>query len=652
LKASAYTPQSAGVVLPLTVWLSFRAAEEGEGMLRRREVFAWQGVPAGACLRHIFLLLLLISSYAYGQLGPQDVVILVNHNSPTSCYIAKMYRQYYPQITDSQVLYLSGLTDCSGPSATPADEIITRDQYNQLIAGPLRDYLADSNYPNRITQVKVIITTAGMPYRIADTVYSDAVYPAGSNYNTVISQEASIDAASVESELTCLWVCDYDAYSFGRTNRMVNPYQGYHSSITDFPRAVPGTKQFRFRTALSAVSSVQAPRMEGNIYPPKPGNPPKICYGTIDRRFNAGDIYLTARLDGPKKCGQSAIFAAREMLERAKRASNPAFGVNPLQAVAVMDDAPGRGENFDDNRIYNLNSGINFWEYSTDTNQPPNADQIRVSDDYVNGYIQLTDSEPDFTLNIGGFSVSTGNICIMLDRRYSVRTSQTDLNDYATANPVRSNPQGIIVLATYGRNGDEGNPYNYLLTGGADSGPLFNLVNGAVFTSIESYNGVTMFSDVNTSPMPQGKLVDFIAIGGAGAIGHSFEPQPDAAIDNEFLFYNMLADANGDGKADLAFVEAAFTAIPYLSWTEVVIGDPLMRIAYGPGGLAWTPKQGDVNFDGIINFKDVRLLNLALGGQLNSSDPNTFNLYNDLCDFNRDGIINFKDVRIINLLLQ
>ena len=29
-----------------------------------------------------------------------------------------------------------------------------------------------------------------------------------------------------------------------------------------------------------------------------------------------------------------------------------------------------------------------------------------------------------------------------------------------------------------------------------------------------------------------------------------------------------------------------------------------------------------------------------------------FNLYNDLCDFNQDGIINFKDVRILNLALQ
>ena len=63
-------------------------------------------------------------------------------------------------------------------------------------------------------------------------------------------------------------------------------------------------------------------------------------FGTINRKFNAGDMYLTARLDGPKKQGQSAIFAVRAMLERAKRASSPSYGVNPLQAVAVLDDVP------------------------------------------------------------------------------------------------------------------------------------------------------------------------------------------------------------------------------------------------------------------------------------------------------------------------
>jgi hypothetical protein len=208
-------------------------------MPKGRRCFARRSVQGGGRGRFIIFLLFLISSYAYGQLGPQDVVILVNQNSPTSRYIAKMYRQYYPQITDSQVLYLSGLPDSSGRDANSAYEILTRQQYNQCIANPLRAYLTDPNYPGRITNVKVIITTAGMPYRIKDTNYSDVIYPAGSNPTTVSGHTSNINAASVESELVGLWYGDYGTNPFGLNNRLVNPYQGYcYSGFDLFERVV------------------------------------------------------------------------------------------------------------------------------------------------------------------------------------------------------------------------------------------------------------------------------------------------------------------------------------------------------------------------------------------------------------------------------
>jgi hypothetical protein len=202
----------------------------------------------------------------------------------------------------------------------------------------------------------------------------------------------------------------------------------------------------------------------------------------------------------------------------------------------------------------------------------------------------------------------------------------------------------VIFLATFGKNGDEGSSSAYLMTGGPQGGHLFNTVNGAVFTSLESFNAVTMFSDVQTSPAAQGKIVDFISMGGTAAIGHSFEPQSDAAIDNEFLLYNLLADADADGKADLTFVEAAFTAIPYITWCEVVIGDPLMRIAYGPGSRPWTRLNGDANNDGRVNLGDMVFVRMYQGGKLNTTDPAQFNLYNDLCDVNKDGIVNLGDL--------
>jgi hypothetical protein len=612
---------------------------EGDEMLNRKELFAGRDVHGRIRGRFIIFLLFLSSSYAYGQLGPQDVVILVNQNSPTSRYIAKMYRQYYPQVIDSQVLYLSGLSDSSGPSATSANEILTRQQYNDLIASPLRAYLADSSYPNRITDVKVIITTAGMPYRIEDTNYGDVIYPAGSNPSLVSSYTSSINAASVESELVTLWYGDYGTNPFGLNNRLVNPYHGYRYSNFDlFERVVPGTKNMVWSVPISLLGP--PPKMEGT----------PSMFGTINRKYNAGDMYLTARLDGPKKQGQSAIFAVRAMLERARRASSTSYGVNPLQAVAVLDDAPA--SSLDDNRVFNLDTSANYWVYEPGVPQPPNAPGLLNKDDYVACFIAMTSQSVNYIGLNTGLMDSAYDLCVILDRRSATRTTQADLNTLTVAYPQRQSGQGAVLVATFGRNGDEGSASDYILKGGPGGGPLFNVVNGAVFTSLESFNAVTMFSDANTSPTMQGKIVDFISIGGTAAIGHSFEPRSTSAIDNLYLFYNLLDDDDGDGKADLTLVEAAFTAIPYLSWSEVLIGDPLMRIAYGPGGTAWTVRQGDTNTDGLINFKDVRLLNLALGGQLNSTDPNTFNLYNDLCDFNQDGIINFKDVRILNLLLQ
>jgi hypothetical protein len=584
-----------------------------------------------------FCFLAIFSTSAIGQLHPSDALILVNENSPTSRYIAKLYRQYYPEISESQVLYLSGLADCSGPQSTPANEIITRQQYNDLIAGPVRNYLADSNYPARITTIKVIITTAGMPYRIEDTNYSDAIYPGGSSPSVVSDHTSVINAASVESELVCLWYGDYGTNPFGLANRIVNPYQGYrYSSFDLFNRVAPGTKNMVW--SVPASFGGPAPKMEGVL--------DLFGFGTINRKLNAGDMYLTCRLDGSKNQGQSAVFAVRAMLERAKRASNPSIGVNPMKAAAVFDDVPS-GTDIDNGRVFNLNSSANYWVYEPNVPQPPDAPYPLMKDDYVAGFTTMTNGTVNYNNINTGLMDSAYDLCVILDRRSGTRTNQADLDALLVTYPQRQQPQGAILVATFGCNGDEGSTSKYILNSGPNGSPLFNLVNGAVFTSIESLNAVTMFSDCNTLPVSQGKLVDFIAIGGTGAIGHSFEPLPTAAIDNLYLFYNLLADDDEDGKADLTFVEAAFTAIPFLSWSEVVIGDPLMQIVYGPGGPAWKPLLGDANNDGAVNIKDVRLLKMAMDGRLNTSDPNLFDLYNDMCDFNQDGSVNIKDVRIL-----
>ncbi|OHB49846.1 MAG: hypothetical protein A2Y10_09480 [Planctomycetes bacterium GWF2_41_51] len=591
----------------------------------------WKRYTAILKLWGFISIILILPVVCSAAISGQDVIILVNSNSPTSRYIAKLYRQYHPDVPQENALYLADMNDSSGKTATSGDEIITRTKYNQCIAEPLRAFLLDVNYPNRITQIKIIITTAGMPYRIKDTTFGSVVNPHSSNGSTVQNNVQSITAASVESELTCLWYIDYGSNPAGTANRIVNPYQGYrNSSISLFAREFPGTKPMVWNDAMCTVGL--PPIMEGEIdYYAWP-----LMYGTFNRKFNAGDMYFVCRLDGPKMQGQSAIFSVRDMLERAKRASTLSKGINPQKVKVILDDT--FSSTLDRNRVYNLRNNVNYWMYDSNVSQPPDATTICTKDDYTESYKAMTGLNPvSGILNIATMPMAW-NISVVLDTRANIGTTQEDFADDEYA----------LLYATYGVNGDDSKLKTYLLAGSDAGTKIFKLSNGAVFTSLESFNAVTMFSDPTTS---QAKIIDFITIGGSGAIGHIFEPLSDAAIDNQFLFYNMLADNDNDGIADITFIEAAYSAIPYLSWSEVVIGDPLMRICYGPGQEAFSPMLGDINMDGIINIKDARALKEAENGDLYSPDPYYFDLYNDMADFNQDTKINIKDSRILKLFM-
>ena len=592
------------------------------------------GVVGRGGLLLAFCISVLFSSAAIAYVEPNDVLLLVNENSPTSRYVAKLYRQYYPEITDSQVIYLDvpdgcvlpPLADCSGPNSTAADEIITREEYEHLIAEPVRTHLIDHNM---VDTIKVIITTAGLPYRIEDEYYGNTVTPGGGTAYAG-SLIGSMDAASVESELTTLFQTDpNNEESLWLWDRAVNPYQAYRDSgIELFERDILGNLDsmvWRYPRKVSATHYPPVVEGSGEIY----GR--LRAYGVQGRTFSAGDIYLTSRLDGPKQQGQSAVFAVRQMLERSMRASSDEYGINPAEAVVVFDDATWV-TNYNKNRIYNLDRYEDFIIWEPNTQQPPDTYYIESRDDYDSGFEQMTGQIAGYEdVVYTGLMSDACDLTVICDRRNEVRTSQADL----------AQDQLVVAATGLGRNGDEASAADYITHGGPGGGPLFNLAYGAVFYSIESFNGATMFSDVPTS-YNQGKIIDFLSIGGCGAIGHTFEPHSDASIDTEFFFYNLLADADSDGYADMSFIEAAFTAVPYLSWAEVVIGDPLMHIAYGPGGQAEGPAAGDIDGDGVpATMADLAVWTEAYLGSLYTEQG--LENYNDLCDMNADGWINLKD---------
>lgn len=106
----------------------------------------------------------------------------------------------------------------------------------------------------------------------------------------------------------------------------------------------------------------------------------------------------------------------------------------------------------------------------------------------------------------------------------------------------------------------------------------FDIAPGAIFNTYESWNG-RCFS----SALPHdahGQIADWISRGGTLAVGHVFEPYTAGVVDDLVMFERMLLRG-------WTFAEAAYAGMAYLSWQNVVVGDPLARFDLVPEVTAW-----------------------------------------------------------------
>ncbi len=194
-------------------------------------------------------------------------------------------------------------------------------------------------------------------------------------------------------------------------------------------------------------------------------------------------------------------------------------------------------------------------------------------------------------------------------------------NDYEEARTILQNNNWIVVyddttnfitgdeepapIAAYSSYGE-----NHGLFGCGESPPgngvyaeTFNWAPGAIFNSYESYNGRGL--NTHTTLFNQEQVDDFISAGGTFGIGHVWEPFTFSVADNEYLFVNMLVRG-------FTWAEAAYSAIPVLSWQHVVLGDPLatLDIINDPA-----LPVGDLDGDGSANGLDIPwFVNLLLDG--------------------------------------
>ena len=531
------------------------------------------------CASALSLAFLVASAHA--AITEDRVLVLVNDASPTSHNIATEYRQYHPGIPEQNVVYLSGIPDIT----TSADEIILRDDFEAHIAEPVRQYLLSNDL---VDHIWVIVTTAGMPYRIEDTNIANVVYPHGGSASVVEAQAgANINAASVESELAILWQIDPALDPNHRAPleaRIVNPYHGYVSPMSAFcaDRDILARRTtFNFATPPADSARVYEGQ-EFNFY-----------RATAGRQFCVKDMYLVSRLDGPRSAQMAPNYYIGRMLEMAARVSNPNHpdfhGYDPTWSGVVIDDKTSGGIS-DSNKWCNAGMAIGP---STPPEQYLTADVYPTPPCVTSGGLYRGDFRYAYRSLTGGADLPNPDDGMVIESMAPGLIGGPVVYDPSeTLVSAELDPNyGVGALCSFGVHQGGGTiPPTYLLDGGPGGSPLFHPVYGAIFNTAESFNAVTFFADADIPPQAQQALVwQWIFIGGSGGLGHVFEPLTTSVADNDLLFYNYFRDADLDGVGDMTFVEAAYAAMPYLSWATVVVGDPLMRlnrnVGAGPGWM-------------------------------------------------------------------
>jgi hypothetical protein len=291
--------------------------------------------------------------------------------------------------------------------------------------------------------------------------------------------------------------------------------------------------------------------------------------GSGASRLRAGDLYLVCRIDG------TTLADARALIERAQ-----AIPVDQANVRVLLDEYDlSVRDDIDDDPLFT------------------SSDPFLAGDDY--------EETRDALLATGW------------DVRYD------DTFDFISGTEETT---PLVAYASYGENHDlDGAGENPPGTGTYIAG--FNFAAGAMFNTIESYNGRAL-NGLGTL-YGQEQAADFVTAGGTFAVGQVFEPFTFSVPDNEYLFPNMLDER-------MCWAEAAYTSLPALSWQQIVLGDPLGRF-----GL-----RGDIDEDNDVDLDDFDAFAECLFGPDVTpapSPPPTAQQCLDVFDLDQDGDVDLRD---------
>lgn len=513
------------------------------------------------------------------QLRESQVLVLYDSRIPDSLALAEFYAGsakvpggagsiagVHPRVRVLDISTRPATVGTTPAGVSPAQADIDYDTFKSRFRDPLRAYLAQQNLSNRI---RCILLTKGLPHRIQNISNTPPLStnigdnPAGINaaFNAGIS--GNFTYCSMDSELTLLQQSidngEAGAQADSRADGMIaNPYFRSAHTINAF-----GTRNILATKLFGAPGGGN----NGLFWLNSSGNAPT--------NLTPGDIYLVCRIDGNTLADARAIVT---------RAQNLAF---PMGTAKLLLDSDGSTIDGTGNPLP-LDVGADYALSRT----------LLLADGRFPAANILSNTAAGFT----GFFVGP-------NLSYASATNGPPI--------VLADP--ILLLASFGAN------HNGVGGNGSSAGTTyaqsFNYLPGAVFNTIESYNGRS-FGGIGGNPfVPQQQAAD--ALAGAGgctfAIGNAWEPFALSVADNEQLCRNFFL-------GNMTWAEAAYTALPALSWQQVVIGDPLARPrrdredVNGSGRVttddlyAWQQTPVDLNNSGVADTTDFLLLEGTVRG--------------------------------------
>lgn len=501
------------------------------------------------------------SASARAQLRPDEVLVIYDSRNADSLAVAEYYAG--SAAVPGGVGNIHGaragvrafnLATSAQPLAAPGD--ISYANFTTQIRNPIRTYLTSTGLAQT---VRCLVTTKGMPHRVQDT----DVPTAGDDPNALITEYSNSDAtmAALDTELTLLW-----------TTLDMNEAGGSFDSLAD---GVIQNPYWRDTNPIRTESNRN--NQATKVFTRSGTGPTWLPQGsaTSTSRLNPGDIYLVTRLDGP------TIADVRGMIDRARN-----IYYNTSTMVALLDESSSNGvaDAAPNSELDNSNSAFApIWD----------------SDDY-----ETTRDE------------------LLADRRFAAGFTQYNAQAGATqffVGPRLSWSSGILInqpvvlVGTYGSNHAGVPSTTSASPGGTIYATSYNYPNGAIFNTIESYNGRD-FGGLGQRPgIAQQQASSFIASGGTFAIANVWEPLADTVGDNRFLSRNFI-------RGNLSWAEAAMSAIPALSWQQMALGDPLARASRSSEDTnldqrvtvddlyTWEAGPTDVNGDGPITLVDRQFI--------------------------------------------